>query len=172
MGFSVYQSLVNNVYDQPHFSMCIHWRFIFLFTLKPTPKLAALYKESMQETLCFDVDMCPTIVPPMPWLSAKTGGYLMQKSNVYDQAVDRLISWFGTRWDDCCIDWLIDWSIHWLVNAKFIRLIDWASSYSRPYTSPGLGAGPWLRGRHRPIQATFSRSGHVKSTRSLALDCK
>ncbi|OQV21804.1 DNA-directed RNA polymerase, mitochondrial [Hypsibius exemplaris] len=48
--------------------------------VKPHPVLVKLYKGSRPETLNFDTDMCPTCVPPHPWLTAKTGGYLLQKT--------------------------------------------------------------------------------------------
>ncbi|GAV03670.1 hypothetical protein RvY_14063-2 [Ramazzottius varieornatus] len=50
--------------------------------VKPHPVLAKLYRSSMQDTLTFEANMVPTVVPPHPWLSSKTGGYLVQNSQL------------------------------------------------------------------------------------------
>jgi len=50
--------------------------------LKPHPSLSAVYDFNSKVDLEFPAKDLPMLVPPLPWVSSKTGAYLVQESNL------------------------------------------------------------------------------------------
>lgn len=52
-----------------------------MLQIKPHPFLSKLYKKSYIPTLTFNVEFLPSYIPPLPWTSIHSGGYLITKSS-------------------------------------------------------------------------------------------
>lgn len=50
--------------------------------VKPHPLLCKLHRASQQETLTFPSYEVPMLCPPVPWITVKTGGYLIAPCDV------------------------------------------------------------------------------------------
>ncbi|XP_037085812.1 DNA-directed RNA polymerase, mitochondrial-like [Pollicipes pollicipes] len=48
--------------------------------VKPHPALARLYRATRRHQITFDTNLVPMVSPPLPWVSARSGGYLMSSS--------------------------------------------------------------------------------------------
>ena len=50
--------------------------------IKPHPVLVKLYQAASRDELTFDATLVPMLCPPIPWVSIRTGGYLLSAARV------------------------------------------------------------------------------------------
>ncbi|XP_042225272.1 DNA-directed RNA polymerase, mitochondrial-like [Homarus americanus] len=50
--------------------------------IKPSPSLVELYQKAAKPTLTFESVVSPMVCPPIPWVSTKLGGYLLNNAKI------------------------------------------------------------------------------------------
>ena len=50
--------------------------------IKPSQSLVELYQKAAQPTLIFESIVSPMVCPPIPWVSTKLGGYLVNNAKI------------------------------------------------------------------------------------------
>ncbi|XP_071545761.1 DNA-directed RNA polymerase, mitochondrial [Panulirus ornatus] len=50
--------------------------------IKPSPSLVELYQKAAKPTLTFESIVSPMVCPPIPWVSTKIGGYLLNDAKI------------------------------------------------------------------------------------------
>lgn len=50
--------------------------------IKPSPSLVELYQKAAKPTLTFESIASPMVCPPIPWVSTKMGGYLLNDAKI------------------------------------------------------------------------------------------
>ncbi len=58
--------------------------------VKPHPSLSHLYASNKMLELPFSPLELPMVCPPLPWLSARTGAYLLRTNNLVRVSIDKL----------------------------------------------------------------------------------
>lgn len=97
--------------------------------VKPHPILSKLYRASVPETLTFPANEVPMICPPVPWISAEIGAYLVCPSDVirvpsFAVAQKQKLSDVGSQQLYPNLDALNQLgSVPWKVNQKVLDVI-------------------------------------------------
>lgn len=50
--------------------------------IKPSPNLIELYQKAALPTLTFQTTKTPMVCPPVPWVSIRLGGYLLNETKI------------------------------------------------------------------------------------------
>ncbi|KAM7249213.1 hypothetical protein ACFE04_019801 [Oxalis oulophora] len=61
--------------------------------IKPHPLVGKIYRKACLDDLCFNIELLPTVSPPVPWVSLNQGGYLVRRAEfvrLYDAMANAL----------------------------------------------------------------------------------
>ena len=66
--------------------------------VKPHPSLSQLYAGNKMLELAFSPLELPMVCPPLPWLSARTGAYLLRTNNLVRVSAGHIESYAAPLW--------------------------------------------------------------------------